>query len=136
MSITLPTVQTTFAGGPVAAASADPHLHKPAGPATVAVHSPSARSQTATARPIGAEGAAVSLGCRSRDPPVIADLAEFGRTGVICRRVVHLDVPVGVWRAAMRDAGRRDNSRVRTFLLPTAVADTQNSPDQVVFAVR
>lgn len=65
---------------------------------------------------------------------MIRDVAEFTRTGVVWRRVDDLGIPVGAWRAAMCHAGRRDGARVRTFLVPSAVAGA--GADQLVFAVR
>ena len=52
---------------------------------------------------------------------MIRDVTEFSRTGVVCRRVDELDVPVGAWRPAMCHAGRRQGARVRTFLIPPSV---------------
>lgn len=64
--------------------------------------------------------------------PMIRDVIEFRCAGVVCRRVDTLDIPVGAWRAALRRAGRRDGTRIRTFL--TDPADGRR--DQWVFAVR
>ena len=52
------------------------------------------------------------------------------------RLVTELDVPAAAWRAAMCHAGRRDGVRVRTFLLPLNLADPDDPPGQLVFAVR
>jgi hypothetical protein len=62
--------------------------------------------------------------------PMIRDVIEFRGAGVVCRRVDTLDIPVGAWRAALRGAGRRDGTRIRTFL----TADGRR--DQWVVAVR
>ncbi len=66
---------------------------------------------------------------------MIGDVIEFRRTGVACRWVTDLDIPVAAWRAAMCHAGRRDGARVRTFLIPRTT-DANVPPDQLVFAVR
>ena len=66
---------------------------------------------------------------------MIGDVIEFRRTGMACRWVTDLDIPVAAWRAAMCDAGRRDGARVRTFLIPPTT-DANVPPDQLVFAVR
>jgi hypothetical protein len=66
---------------------------------------------------------------------VIRDVSEFRRTGVACRRVTDLDIPVAAWRAAMCHAGRGDGARVRTFLFSGTI-DANDSRDQLVFAVR
>ena len=49
---------------------------------------------------------------------MIRDVIEFRRSGLACRRVAELDIPVQAWRAAMRHAGRREDARVHTFLIP------------------
>jgi hypothetical protein len=67
---------------------------------------------------------------------MIHDISEFSRTGVVCRRVDELDVPVGAWRAAMCHAGRRQGVRVRTFLMPHAVVDANDPRNRLVCAVR
>jgi hypothetical protein len=66
---------------------------------------------------------------------MIRDVTEFSRTGVASRRVTELEIPVAAWRAAMCHAGRRDDARVRTFLLPPTI-DADDPRDQLVFAVR
>jgi hypothetical protein len=66
---------------------------------------------------------------------VIRDIAEFSRSGVACRRIDELDVPVEAWRAAMSHAGRREGVRVRTFLIPRTPPDAGRG-GQLVFAVR
>jgi hypothetical protein len=66
---------------------------------------------------------------------MIRDVTEFRRTGVASRRVTELNIPVAAWRAAMCHAGRRDDARVRTFLLPPTI-DADDPRDQLVFAVR
>jgi hypothetical protein len=66
---------------------------------------------------------------------MIRDVTEFRRTGVATRRVTELEIPVAAWRAAMCHAGRRDDARVRTFLLPPTI-DADDTQDQLVFAVR
>jgi hypothetical protein len=66
---------------------------------------------------------------------MIRDVTEFRRTGVASRRVTELEIPVAAWRAAMCHAGRRDDARVRTFLLPPT-NDADDPRDQLVFAVR
>jgi hypothetical protein len=67
---------------------------------------------------------------------VIRDVTEFRRTGMASRLLTHLDVPAAAWRAAMCHAGRHDGVRVRTFLVPLDRADPDQSPGQLVFAVR
>jgi hypothetical protein len=68
--------------------------------------------------------------------PVIRDLLEFRRIGVVCRQVEQLTVPVATWRAAMRHAGRRDRARTHTFLVPPTLGDGEDQRDQRVYAVR
>jgi hypothetical protein len=65
-------------------------------------------------------------------PPVIEDVAEFQRAGMLCRRVDELNIPVEAWRAAMRHGARRVGAHIHTFLDPSARA----TPDRVVYAVR
>jgi hypothetical protein len=49
---------------------------------------------------------------------VIRDVVEFRRSGLACRRVAELKIPVEAWRAAMRHACRREDTPVHTFLVP------------------
>ena len=67
---------------------------------------------------------------------MIRDVIEFRRSGLACRRVAELDIPVQAWRAAMRHAGRRGDARVHTFLVPPHPATPADRPEQVVYAVR
>jgi len=67
---------------------------------------------------------------------VIRDVIEFRRSGLACRRVAELDIPVQAWRAAMRHAGRREGARVHTFLVPPHLATLADRPEQMVYAVR
>ena len=67
---------------------------------------------------------------------MIRDVTEFSRTGVVCRRVDELDVPVGAWRPAMCHAGRRQGARVRTFLIPPSVVSADEPQNRLVFGVR
>ena len=69
-------------------------------------------------------------------PAMTRDVSEFRRSGVAGRLVSELDVPVAVWRAAMCHAGRHDGVRVRTFLVPLNLLGPNDSPRQMVFAVR
>jgi len=64
---------------------------------------------------------------------MIRDIAEFRRLGVASRRVDELTVPVAAWRAAMCSAAREDDTRVRTFVVPSVPDGRWN---QMVFAVR
>jgi hypothetical protein len=73
---------------------------------------------------------------RAPAPAMIRDVSEFRRSGVAGRLVSELDVPVAVWRAAMCHAGRHDGVRVRTFLVPLNLLGPDDSPRQMVFAVR
>ena len=67
---------------------------------------------------------------------MIRDVIEFRRSGLACRRVAELDIPVQAWRAAMRHAGRREDARVHTFLVPPHLATPADRQEQVVYAVR
>lgn len=67
---------------------------------------------------------------------MIRDVVEFHRSGLACRRVADLKIPVAAWRAAMRHAGRRENTPVHTFLVPPHFATAVDREDQVVYAVR
>jgi hypothetical protein len=68
--------------------------------------------------------------------PVIRDVLELRQVGVVCRRTDELEIPVGAWRAAMRRAGGREGARIRTFLVPSLVAEGDDPRDQLVYAVR
>jgi hypothetical protein len=67
---------------------------------------------------------------------VIRDVVEFRQAGLACRRVAELNIPVGAWRAAMRHAGDRAGTPVRTFLLPPHLGTAADREDQLVYAVR
>jgi hypothetical protein len=67
---------------------------------------------------------------------MIRDVADFRRTGMATRRVSDLDLPIAAWRAAMCHAGRRDGTRVRTFLVPLGLPGPDGSRDHLVLAVR
>jgi hypothetical protein len=67
---------------------------------------------------------------------VIRDVVDFRRSGLACRRVAELNIPVQAWRAAMRHAGRRADTPVHTFLVPRHLATAVDREDQVVYAVR
>ena len=53
---------------------------------------------------------------------------------VRCWRVDELGMPVDRWRAALHRAARREQARVRTFLVPATRADG-GAPDQLVYLV-
>ena len=67
---------------------------------------------------------------------MILDVIEFRRYGLACRRVADLNIPVSAWRAAMRQAGRRLDAPVHTFLVPPRPATAVDRQDQLVYAVR
>lgn len=67
---------------------------------------------------------------------MIRDLVEFRRHGLACRRVADLNVSVDAWRAAMRQAGRRPDIPVHTFLVPARPATAIDRQDRLVYAVR
>jgi hypothetical protein len=67
---------------------------------------------------------------------VIRDVVEFRRSGLACRRVAELNIPVQAWRAAMRHAARRADTPVHTFLVPPHLATAADREDQVVYAIR
>jgi hypothetical protein len=67
---------------------------------------------------------------------VIRDVVEFGRSGLARRRIADLNIPVEAWRAAIRQAGRRADTPVHTFLVPPQPITAVDREDQVVYAVR
>lgn len=48
---------------------------------------------------------------------MIRDVAELRERGQVCRRCDELDVDVETWRAGMRRAARREDMRIRTFIV-------------------
>jgi hypothetical protein len=71
-----------------------------------------------------------------RPTPVIRDVVEFRRCGLACRRVAEMNVPVAAWRAAIRQAARRADTPVHTFLVPRRADTAAERQDQLVYAVR
>jgi hypothetical protein len=67
---------------------------------------------------------------------MIRDVVDFRETGLACRRVAELNIPVKAWRAAMRHAGGRAGTPVCTFLLPAHPTTIGDRQDQLIYAVR